>query len=287
MPYRKSHIKARLDRAKPKKSLLIKGWFWLVVLVIAIISAVCYFALFCSRVQIENIIITGNQETSREAIEAVIIDNINHKILGLGSWGISSKSILLASPGKLEEAILEKFAVIDNVIVSKKFFQTITVDVSERKPVAVFCPSLDVSISGDSCYFLDNNGIIFNNLGLSQSEYLIVRQNVGTPVSAGQQALDPNIISAIVEIDKTLKNNLQTGVKNALFASNSKITIITLENWYIYFGYGNNYNSTEQIAKLNSLLEKGISAQEKENLRYIDLRPEDRAIFCDNKTCGG
>ena len=263
------------------------GWFWLVLLAIIVVATGFCFVIFCPQVQIERIIISGNHEATRSGIEEAVVASITHDLLGIGSWHVYSKSIFLVNAGHLEKKILNKFAIIDRVNISREFLQTITVDVSERRPVAVFCPSLNVNIFGEQCYFLDSSGVIFKTADSTSGQYLIVRQSFIEPIVFGQQIMAQDTMASFLMIDKTLKDNFQIGVKNAIFASDSKINIITNENWYIYLGYGPNYSSSEQITKLNSLLEKGISAQERKDLRYVDLRPESRAIFCDNNTCGG
>lgn len=71
-----------------------------------------------------------------------------------------------------------------------------------------------------------------------------------------------------------------------MVASSIRIDVKTDKNWKIYFDLNETSDINLQLTKLNLLLGGGMTDTEKSNLRYIDLRPKDRAIICDNSTCG-
>jgi hypothetical protein len=106
-------------------------------------------------------------------------------------------------------------------------------------------------------------------------------------VFTGEDVVAQNIINAISKIQKSLKDNFQIDLKEALVASSVRLNVTTSENWQIYFDLSPESDINLQLTKLNLLLNGGMSADSRKNLRYIDLRPQDRAIICDNKTCGG
>jgi hypothetical protein len=83
-----------------------------------------------------------------------------------------------------------------------------------------------------------------------------------------------------------LKDNFQINLEEALVTSPLRLDVNTSENWRIYFDLGPDSDINLQLTKLNLLLNGGISTASRKTLRYIDLRPKDRAIICDNNTCG-
>jgi hypothetical protein len=93
-------------------------------------------------------------------------------------------------------------------------------------------------------------------------------------------------VGNIYKIQKLLKDNFQIDLKEVALTSPIRLNVITQENWKVYFHIEENLNIDSQLVKLNLLLDGGISDLSRSNLRYIDLRPEDRAIVCDNNTCG-
>ena len=281
MSYRKSHIKSKIHKTRSKKSIFKRPWFWFTVLFLIIIFTATYFALFYSGIQIKNIIISGNQKVSSKDIESLVLADVNNKILVFGGFEIYSKSILLAQENKINTDILNKFPVIGKVVVNKNLPQTLTVSVVERQPLGVFCDN-------SKCFYIDQNGIIFEPLAVTSPDTFIVRQNMtNTPLVAGQEVIAQSIVDAISKIQKNLNDNFKINLIDATIENSSRLNITTSENFQIYFSLSSGPDINSQLTKLSSLLGEGISADDIKNLRYIDLRPKDRAIVCDNSICGG
>jgi len=64
MSYRKKHIKGKIHRIKPKKSIFRMMWFWITVLVLIVIFSISYFLIFYQGIQVNNITISGNQKVA-------------------------------------------------------------------------------------------------------------------------------------------------------------------------------------------------------------------------------
>ena len=281
MSYRKKHVKSSIHRIKPKKSIFKKLWFWILILLVIIISAIAYFALFYSGFQVKNIIISGNKKVSTKDLQAIVSEYSNTGLVNFASVKIVSRSIFLVNEEKINSDILKVFPNIEQLKINKSLPQTLVLGVTERKPIGVFCDSKE------KCFLIDQNGITFEPLSVPPVDSTIVRQVFeGGQVFTGEQVINQNIMNAIYNIQKALKDNLNINLKEALVASPLRLNITTSANWQAYFDLGSDSDINLQISKLNSLLSRGISAGDMKNLHYIDLRPKDRAIVCDNKTCG-
>ncbi len=276
MSYRKKHIKGKVQRIKPKKSIFKRLWFWIAILFLIIISSAFYFFLFYSGIQIKDIIISGNQRVSSSDIENLISGDINNKILGI----VDSKSIFLINSDKLNKEILNNFPLIESVKVDKKLPQTLILNITERKPVGVYCQD------DNQCFSIDENGIIFEPAEINSTGFIVRQMANDGQFYIGQLAFEKNIIDLILKVEKSLKDNFQTDIKTAIIASPERLNIQTNENWQIYLDLSPDSDINSQITKLNLLLTNGISADSRKNLRYIDLRPKDRAVVCDNEICG-
>jgi len=282
----KSHIKSKIHRIKPKKSIFAKPWFWIVLLLLIVVSSALYFLLFYSGIQVKNIIILGNQKVASKDIENLVSGNINNKILGIGIWEVDSKSIFLTDSDKLNREILEKFPMIENVTIAKNLPQTLILNVEERKPIGVFCPSMGPEQTDNACFSIDGNGVIFEPLAAIPAGTTIVRQVLeNNQVFSGEEVIAKNIITAIYNIQKNLKDNFQINLEEVLVTSPLRLDANTNEGWHIYFDLGPDSDINSQLTKLDMLLNGGISADSRKNLRYINLTPENKAIVCDNKTC--
>jgi cell division septal protein FtsQ len=280
--YRKKHIKGKIHRIKPKKSIFKKLWFWILFLILIIVLTGAYFILFYSGFQIKNIIISGNQKVLSSDIKNLASNDINSKIL----YVINSKSIFLVDNKKINKDILDKFSEIEKVNVKRNFPQTLTINIAERKEIGTYCPSASSGQAGSQCFLIDENGIIFEQSAASPDSFIIRQILENGQANIGQEAVAKDIMSAIYEIKKNLKDNFQINLKTAMVASSERLNIATNENWQIYFDLSTDSDINSQITKLNLLLKNGISSDSRKNLRYIDLRPKDRAIVCDNRICG-
>jgi cell division septal protein FtsQ len=266
--------------------MFIRPWFWIVFLSLIFISAALYFFVFYPGVQVKNIIIFGNQKVASKDIESLIFNNIDNKILSIGSRQINSKSVFLINSDKLDREILNKFPIIERVKIHKKFMQTLVFEINERVPVAVFCTSLD-GTKGE-CYSMDKNGIIFETLDVMPQNMIIVRQSVNSAqIFIGKKVVQQNIIDLISKVEKDLKDTFQISLKEAIVTSPLRLDVNTNENWQIYFDLSSDSDINSQLTKLNYLLTNEIKPENRKNLRYINLIPDSKAIICDNKTCGG
>lgn len=286
MSFRKKHVKNRICKIKPKESILKKLWFWIVVLLIVIISVAIYFAFFYSGLQAKNFEVSGNSKINAQELKNIILDHTNTGLVKFWNFSITTQSILLVDTEKIREEILKRFPVIEKATVSKKYPQTIILGVSERKPLGVFCSPILESEQSSGCFLIDQNGIAFEQLSIIPEGYIIVRQiSDQGQVFTGEQVVAQNITDAIFKIQKGLKDNFQIDLEQALVTSPVRLNIKTNENWQIYFDMSQSSSIDSQLTKLNLLLEQEIPKETRKNLRYINLIPKDRAIICDNDKC--
>lgn len=284
MPYRRKHVKSKVHRIMPRRSIFRRLWFWITILLLIIISAIAYFALFYSGFQLENVAIFGNANVKTQDLQTIVFEYATTGLINFWNIKITSRSVFLINEEKISNDILKRFIIIGQAKVNKILPQTIILDIAERETLGVFCSNTE------QCFLIDGNGITFAKINpeLLDANYPIVRQSIeNNQIFTGEEVVAQNIISAISKIQKSLKDNFQIDLKEALITSPVRLNITTNENWQIYFDLSSGSDIGSQLTKLGLLLNGGISADDRKNLRYIDLRPKDRAIICDNKTCGG
>jgi len=280
---RKSHIKSNLHRRKPQKSIFARLWFWLAILIFILTCTGAYFFYFYSGFQVNNIIITGNYKVKAEDLHNIISKYSNTGLINFGPINISSRSIFLIDKNKLNQDLLKQFPAISQIAVTKKYPQTLNINVVERKPLGVFCPS-DLN---EGCYSIDQGGVIFDSSIAITEDTTVVRQNIGaTQIWAGEKVLDQKIINAIYLIQERMKNDLKITLKEAVIKSATRLDTYTSAGWQAYFDISGDIDIPSQLEKLTLLINSQIPAENLKNLRYIDLRPKGRAIVCDNSTCG-
>lgn len=282
MSYRKKHVKNKIGRINPKKSIFTRLWFWLVILFFIIILSGLYTVIFYSGLQIKDIIISGNERVSAQELRDFVYENSNTGLIKFWKININSRSILLVDTNKLDKEILKKFPLIEKLQIDKSYPQTLVLGVTERKPLGIFCSA------DNQCSLVDQNGIAYEPVFVIPENATVIRQALNnSQVFTGEEVVAQNMIDAIYKIQKSLKDNFQIDLKEALVTSPIRLNVKTGENWQIYFDLDNDSDINSQLTKLNLLLSGEISQDSRQSLRYIDLRPKDRAIICDNSTCGG
>jgi cell division septal protein FtsQ len=280
---RRTHIKSRLNRIKPKKSIFTMLWFWLVILAMIVISTGAYFFYFYSGFQVKSIYITGNYKIKTEDLKNIISNYANTGLINWGPIKINSRSIFLIDKNKMNRDLLNQFPAISEITINKKYPETLNIKVTERKPLGVFCPSE----SNNGCFSIDQGGVIFDSSIVPTEDTTIVRQNIGAnQIWAGEKVLDQKIINAIYLIQEKMKNDYKITLKEAVIKSTSRMDVYTSGNWKVYFDLSGDVTIAAQLEKLGLLLGGQIPPENMINLRYIDLRPNGRAIVCDNNICG-
>ena len=290
--YRKKHIKHKISKIKhpkgDKKSIFKNKWFWMFILFLIIVSSSLYYLFFYSEFQLKNIIVSGNSKVKENDLQDIVNRLADKKIIDFANIKVNSKSIFLIDKNIVKSDILKEIPDIESITINKKLPQTLTLNITERKPLGAFCPNSFATGSNIGCFSIDQAGVIFDPLLSIPDGSTIVRQAMDNgQIFAGEKVVAQNIISAIYKIQKNLKDNFQINLTEALITSPVRLNVNTNKNWKIYFDLTPSSDIDSQLSKLNLLLGGEIPADSMSNLQYIDLRPKDRAITCDNKTCGG
>ncbi len=270
MSYRKKLIKNKIKNITPKKSIFSYWWLWVVILDLVLLFGGVYCWIFLPQLQIKNINISGNNGASAKDIQQLVLNKIDWKIINFLGIQIDSRSIFLANDSKLEKDILSNFSDIEKVSVKKDFPQALNISISERQPVALFCDN------SNTCSFIDQNGVTFGN-NINQNDFMIIKNESGNVISKDN-------MDEIIKTNNLLEN-YKINIKQALISTPVKLDIQTGEGWQIYFNISDNSSFAMEITKLNLLLAGQLALNKRNNLIYIDLRPSDRAIICDNETC--
>lgn len=280
--YRKTIVKSKIKKIKPKKSIFKKPWFWILFLLSSIIIASVYFLVFHNNFQIKNIFISGNEKIKTQELESIISGKINISFIDFPFLNIKSKSIFLVNSKKINKKLVEDFPLIEKSEIKKIFPGIIEVNIIERKPIAVYCDYYQTE--NQQCFLIDKNGIVFEHISSENSylenggKFFIVRQNNQEKQAfVSEMIIGKNIISSLIKIQENLNNNFQISIKEAFLPNPLRLDVETSEGWKIFFNLEPNLSIDSQILRLKLLLKEEISPPNRHILEYIDLRFKDRA----------
>jgi cell division septal protein FtsQ len=250
--FRKPH------RIKRKKSILSNRFFWLGILILAILGAIFYFLFFSEIFQVKQIIVTSEKEAIKEDLKLLIEKELEKRILFL-----KTKSIFLVNLNKIKKDILNHFPQIAEVEMGRGFPDAINVLVIERSGLAIWCQK-------ENCFLLDNEGFIFREIPAWTDLPKIVDRQEKDFLNLGEKAIEKEILNKILEIESELTKNLKILIDEFSLISDERLNAETSEGWEIYFNLREDINW--QLTKLSLVLEEEIPPENRGNLEYIDLR---------------
>jgi len=283
MSYRKTHIKKRVSKTKPKKSILKKKWFWIILALIVVCLIISWISLFYEGLQVKTVSVNGNSKIDAQTIRKTVIDNSEFEFFRIFGFKVATSSIFLANTKKIEAKIARDFPEIENLKVSKILPQTIKIEVSERQTVGILCNNN--GSENQQCFLVDKGGIVFEETQL-KDDMMKIYEYSNTIYTVGEQAIKTELMNEVYSIKKLMNDGCKIDIEEVFLKDGNRLDIKTKEGWEVYFESGSAYKVNKQILKLDMLLKRDIPEEDRGSLRYIDLRADDRAIICDNDICG-
>ena len=234
-----------------------KRYFWLGAFGFIAVAGIFYCLIFLQALQVEKIIVTGEDKVSKEGIEFLAEGRLESKILFF-----KTKSIFTVDVKQIKTDILNHFPQIAEVKVSRGFFDAVNIAVRERIGVGMWCQD-------DNCFLLDSEGVIFEETFEAKPGLILI----GTEKcreELGENVIDKDKLSQIFDIRLKLAEKTNIFIKKAFLVSEERLDVATTEDWQIYFNLKGDLDW--QITELSLILEKQISLERREKLEYIDLR---------------
>lgn len=150
---RRKHNRYSNLAKKKRKQLFSKIGSIFFILLFILVGFI--FGLRIKQINISDIRIKGSSTISKQTLK----EFTQEKISGNYIFVFPKSNIFLYPKKDLQISLLENFKEIKETEVSFENFQSISVNIEERKPYSLYCGSY-ISTTTD-CYFLDEDGLIF------------------------------------------------------------------------------------------------------------------------------
>ncbi len=258
MPKRKD-ILASSRRLKRKRFLLKAAFAVGVFLVLfAVVSAMFYIP----ALRIKNIEIRGNSTLGNGEITSAVSGFLREKYFLI----IPKDNILIFPKEEISVELMKKFDRIEKIKVIGVFPDSISINITERNPTALFCgKNFPRSLTSGElvCFFVDENGMVFEKAPLFSDNVYVKFYN------GKKDGLKK--INKFKDLMKFIEAALNGGVKirKIVLEKEGLKKIYTSEGWYIMLNEGDNFQTAFENLKL--ALEEKIKDNRK-YLEYIDLR---------------
>jgi len=252
-------------RVKKKGGIFRSKIFWFCFLALVFFGTGFDIFFFSSVFQVGDIKIQGNQKVSLEDIKNVISKNTDKKI-----GFVETKSIFLTELNKISDEILKEMPQIAKVNLIRDFPNTISAQVVERIPVAVFCRS-------DKYFLIDDGGVVFEETSdVSADMPKITKADFSQEIKLGEAVITEEQTANILETASQIKNLGLSPVEFSI-KSDARIDIKISEGWEFFINPQKDID--KQLKNLGIILKEKLPIERRKNLQYIDLRFDRIYIF--------
>ena len=267
-------IKKRKYRLKRKKPFYKKRWFRLGLLVLILLGETLYLAFFSPVFQIKEIEVRGFSKISSREIQNIVKEEARWNFLFF-----SSGSIFLLNSKDIEKVILERFLRVASCNLKRVFPDKLVIYLQERRPVAVLCSndSENNNKRKRNCYFIDEEGVVFEKSFEEENKYLKIKSTRESPIKLGERIFPREKLEKFLEIQRYLEKNLKISLENISPESEERLIVKTGKNWEIYFNLKEDLK--KQLRNLKLVLEEKILPEKRKDLEYIDLRFGNRVYY--------
>lgn len=249
------------------------GRFFYRVALISFFGVIVYSLFFAGFLSINQIGITGISELDEKNVLNVVNSEISGKYLKI----IDKNNLLLANSHSIENILKSRFIKIESAKMTKKFPNTISIDIKERETAMVLC-------SNDDCYLIDWRGIAYSKIDYSLPEIrdnrlVVLRDLSNKAVNAGEIIFTKSYLEHIVRIEEKVKSEIDVNMEKR-YETPSRVSAdirgTTQEGWRIFFS--GNIDLQKEADMLRIVLDEKIGDKRKD-LEYVDLRSENKVYF--------
>lgn len=246
-------------------------------------AALAYFFEF-SNWKVEEINIEGISTLNPNEIRSFIFKELAGKYTLI----FPKNLIFLFSSKRLASDLKNRFPIISDVKIYKKYPDKLKLTIEERKFWGIFCASSNISAKINSlpavqdpeekCAFVDKTGFAYDEAPPSRG-YVIVKIRRDSPdFEIPSQVLDTALFQKLIDLEKKLNSILDAhALQYTLFSKTPEEVRIKLnEGFEIYF------NLEEDLEKSLKVLETVLREEIKDRrpeLEYIDLRFGNKVFY--------
>lgn len=211
---------------------------------------------------VKEVYVSGAKTVDQEEVKEFVMSNMSETFLKV----FPKSTFLTVGRNSLKAGILEKFRTIENVSFGIKIPNTLTLDIEERNPFALWCNS------GKECLFVDKGGFIYADAPNFSSPVYVVFKNDSSVKNIGDRVSDQVIFDRVNALSKGFS---LYGLKIKEIAFNKNDTVdFNMEHGSLYVSLKQSDSLT--LENLGSLFsDPKLSLINKNGgltVSYIDLR---------------
>jgi hypothetical protein len=268
------------EKQKKRKDRRRRLW-WLIVaiLIFGILLFAVWVVLRSPIFRIDHFAVTGNRAVALNDVMALLQGSMSrHRTLLSSLLGMNN---MLVWPKVLATSDVALVPQLANVVLEKSYTNhTLTLSVTERVPLAIWCemPGVDANgnPSGDEfCFWFDQTGTLFQKaFDTEGSELFAVHDHTKTGLGLGGKILPDLFVPNMLSVLDAVKAGGITAREIALNdLALEEVDVSTYNGPALYFSL--RFSALEDARVLEQLMQKPDFA----SLQYVDFRTENRAYY--------
>lgn len=246
-------------------------WAWL--LWVVFLGAIIYTIFFSPFHALGDLSVSGNRDIPVERIEHFIREEWSKPLLAV----FPGNNFFLFHTGRMEALLLHRFPKLETVEMRKTFPNRLSVVVSERERILLFCVSED-------CFLVDDDGRaadVTDAIRVENESFLVrVEGMSGVETETGTILFDPGFSDIALRLERGLREELELPVVFPIMMPSrvsGELRFRMQAGWEVYTS--SDILPEKTLATLRLVLEEELPEEKRERLRYIDLRTENRAFY--------
>lgn len=271
--FREAFLPDRKPGRKPRRPVAGRFPWWIAALWVVLSATTGYVLFFSPFHMLETVAVSGNRDVPADRIEAFIREKWSRPIAYL----VPGNGFFAFRTEETETALSQRFPKLSSVKVEKMFPDRVSVTVSERDRIFLFC-------SGPTCVLSDaGNRATDATSALSEENVpFIVRleDTTGQIVAVGDTLFDVPLPDIALRLERGLREDLGLPLSPPLTTPgrvSREIRFRTEAGWEIYASADIVPEKTVEALRL--VLERELPEDRRDRLRYVDLRTENKAFY--------
>lgn len=244
------------------------------ILLVLFVLVLFYLLFFSMEMRINKVAVSGTSELDSAGIQQKIEESLRGNYLNF----VPKNNFLFISQSRLEKNLKNEYRKIRNAKVTKKFPDSVSIEIDERKGLLVWCRN------GESCFLLDENGVAYSAADFSapelvQNHLLQVNDNSGTEVIIGERVIEDPYEKYLLAIGESLKKiGIEIDGKYVTPSRMSEEVQVRTQQGFVLI-FSTQFELDHALKTLAIVLKKEIPAGKLGELAYIDLRSENKVFY--------
>lgn len=264
--------KKKIEKHQEEQYNFLKTTFYAFVAIFFVV--VFYVLLFSPALKITSVKLEGLSDLESEKVKEKVEEYLGEKTF----FVFPKNNILIFSEKGIEKKLKDGFKKIKTVSISKEFPVFLTIRISERDLLLLWC-------SRDECFMVDEEGRAYKKAdlesrNLKENDLVQVFDLSGKEVLEGGYVLEKEYCDFVLGLKEKFFENSGIVISPKHETSSRiarEVIVTTSEGWKIYLDSETPFEKSLKI--FNTFFESEIDYEKRANLEYIDLRAGSKIFY--------